>query len=1557
MLTAAALGASCAGLQAGSIGLNFVNNGDGGVQSGASDALGASEQAGAPGFEQVNWNNLGRWGGGVDLVDSTGTSVGVKAWWDSNNTWNTGIGLNTPDEKLMYGYLDATGQIDYNQGTYQFWWNENKPEVYVEGLSAWMASLGAVDYDVIVYADGDSTDGRKAEYWLQQSASASGDVPTALGPDLSPHVFLGDSVNFADAYEQVPLTASSMDNIGYGNFIVFPNIGSDNFIVRTEERYVRALINAIQIVPHFTATSPSIVTDVSPIVRYSGWTATFNVSAVGTPPLNYQWMKGGANIDGATNASLVLTNLALTDDGTQYSVKISNTAGSVTSGIGSLTVLDSASAKYIWSAPVVITNVEDVLTKPGVITGAASFGAHEVFVTNGSTVVHFTTDGSVATTTGNGVATDANVFTGDTGNAQLNEVLDYFSYDGGPKTITLNNLVPGLKYSVQLFAMDNRNISLGGRTAYFVDPNDENDFSATLANRDQSYVMGAFTATAASETIKMVLPYDNNGALNAAIVRVLQTAPAISINPMSVTVYRGQNVTLTSLGIGGAPLGYQWRKNGAAITGETNASLTLSNVQTTANYDVVVSNEAGSATSTAATVTVLTVPSSGTFASAVMANGPLAYWRLNEDTSVTNVLDYVRGNNGYYGTAALWGNTMGIQGPRPPSFTGFESGNTALQCAGTANSFATIPALNLQTNSLTVVAWINPSQAQASYTGIVMSRDGVAAGLGFGENNELIYTWNGDSTWAMHSGLIVPQNEWSMVVLVIEPTQGTLYMGNVGSGLKSSITQLAHVIEKWTGMTRIGGDAIGDTRTFVGNIDEVAVFNHALTKDQITAMWAAGRASGNLPPVIVQNPRAQQLYTTRPATFTVSATVSGSVSYQWKKDGVALTDGGNVAGSTTATLKLSSVSAADNGNYTVDVANNAGSVTSEPANLTVVAPSGKAFEAAVIQSNPLGYWRFSEVSGTNAFDKFGGMTGTYYAGVSLGQPGNTTTPFETDNYSINTVSGREESFVTVPPLSLNGNTMTVVAWIMPSMDTEPANCGLFFQREGVTVSGLTYDGTGTKLSYTWNNEGNTYGWDSGLIIPASQWVFTAMVIEPTKATLYVGANGALSGATHVYSHVAQPFDRTSYIGNDPGSAAGARTFDGLIDEVMVAGRAYSGEEISQLFAAGAGVIVPPQIVQQPVGVSAYAGKTAQLFVTASGSPTLNYQWYKGDTALVDSTNIIGSKTPTLTIVSTTPADAGSYKAVVSNSAGSATSSVAILNIGALTGKAYETAIIAGNPVGYWRFNEIDGSVAYDYVGGHNATYGDALTRAVPGPVTSNLSGFESDNIAFQTTGVTNSYVTVPALSLRTNTVTIIAWINPTDTQPDYSGIVFTRGDDVGGLHFRTGNELGYTWNDNGSTYGWSSGIVPPLNQWSMVALVVSPTNALLYMGTPTGVVVGENKLAHANEGWTSAVRIGGDSLNSDTRTTKCQIDEVAIYNYSMTDADVRNLFTQATGGVTPDVTLSITQVEGNVNLSWSTGTLLQADTINGTWTPVDGATSPYTVDPTAAQKYYRVLVK
>jgi unsaturated rhamnogalacturonyl hydrolase len=89
----------------------------------------------------------------------------------------------------------------------------------------------------------------------------------------------------------------------------------------------------------------------------------------------------------------------------------------------------------------------------------------------------------------------------------------------------------------------------------------------------------------------------------------------------------------------------------------------------------------------------------------------------------------------------------------------------------------------------------------------------------------------------------------------------------------------------------------------------------------------------------------------------------------------------------------------------------------------------------------------------------------------------------------------------------------------------------------------------------------------------------------------------------------------------------------------------------------------PVITSQPSSRTNYAGRTATFSVIATGTEPLSYQWIKDDTnALIDSTNVSGSRTNILTLGNVQDADAGSYAVVITNAAGGTKSDPATLTV-------------------------------------------------------------------------------------------------------------------------------------------------------------------------------------------------------------------------------------------------------------------------------------------------------
>jgi hypothetical protein len=94
--------------------------------------------------------------------------------------------------------------------------------------------------------------------------------------------------------------------------------------------------------------------------------------------------------------------------------------------------------------------------------------------------------------------------------------------------------------------------------------------------------------------------------------------------------------------------------------------------------------------------------------------------------------------------------------------------------------------------------------------------------------------------------------------------------------------------------------------------------------------------------------------------------------------------------------------------------------------------------------------------------------------------------------------------------------------------------------------------------------------------------------------------------------------------------------------------------------------VPPTIITQPVGVTVAAGGTTSFSVTASGTPTLTYQWYRIPAGQKTGTAIPGATSATYSVpaTATTPAnDQDAYYVIVSNAYGQAVSQPATLAVG------------------------------------------------------------------------------------------------------------------------------------------------------------------------------------------------------------------------------------------------------------------------------------------------------
>ena len=110
------------------------------------------------------------------------------------------------------------------------------------------------------------------------------------------------------------------------------------------------------------------------------------------------------------------------------------------------------------------------------------------------------------------------------------------------------------------------------------------------------------------------------------------------------------------------------------------------------------------------------------------------------------------------------------------------------------------------------------------------------------------------------------------------------------------------------------------------------------------------------------------------------------------------------------------------------------------------------------------------------------------------------------------------------------------------------------------------------------------------------------------------------------------------------------------------------------------VVVVPSINTQPQSLVVTQGQPAQFSVQASGTAPIGYQWQKGGV------NIAGATTDQFTLKSVTLSDAGEYRVVVSNSAGSIASTVAMVTVlpantaPVITSQPVGVSIVVGQPI-------------------------------------------------------------------------------------------------------------------------------------------------------------------------------------------------------------------------------------------------------------------------------------
>ena len=133
---------------------------------------------------------------------------------------------------------------------------------------------------------------------------------------------------------------------------------------------------------------------------------------------------------------------------------------------------------------------------------------------------------------------------------------------------------------------------------------------------------------------------------------------------------------------------------------------------------------------------------------------------------------------------------------------------------------------------------------------------------------------------------------------------------------------------------------------------------------------------------------------------------------------------------------------------------------------------------------------------------------------------------------------------------------------------------------------------------------------------------------------------------------------------------------------------------------------PPSFVVHPVPVTVVKGRTAEFFVTANGTAPLGFQWQR------DGGDVDGGTGPVLTLTGVQPEQAGTYRLVVSNEAGTVTSEEALLTVLPAVGTLIpvEDAVLAAVPAIGGDGVEVD---VYNAIGGGRAPTFEDLEGVSP----------------------------------------------------------------------------------------------------------------------------------------------------------------------------------------------------------------------------------------------------
>lgn len=668
-----------------------------------------------------------------------------------------------------------------------------------------------------------------------------------------------------------------------------------------------------------------------------------------------QWFKDGAAIPNATSKDYTFSNFALSSVGT-YTAQVTNTSGTFTSRSIVLELLDSGVAPLITTQPVsvrytgsygtgfsVTAEGERPLTyqwrKDGVTIPGATASSYYLWSPVSANAGSY----SVVVTNRNGSATSsAAVLT----MATTPTAAPVITQHPGSQTATSNSGSVSLSVSV----LDSTGVSYQWRKD-----------GVPLTGSTSSYLYttsaGRYSVVA-TNSVGSATSYDAVVAFTSSV-----TGPVFTVQPQSVESYYGANVTFTSSATSASAITYQWRKNGTAITGATNASLTLANVQSAdaATYTVVATDANGSTPSAAVTLTlsggtapfIITAPANvtahaGTAAAFTASVGgtpaPAVQWQRNgvdvagATTLALNLTSVQASDAGNYtlvarnavGTTTSAAAVLTVVYP-PPTIT-TQPQSASVQAGGAATfavTVSSVPEVTYQwrRDGVNIAGATSSSLSFSNVQSAQAGRYSVTVTSSFG------------SVTSVDALLTVGNPVTASVPRTVTATVGT------AASLVASVQSVDPLLFQWAKNGIPIPGATSSTLSFTAvKLADAGTYSLGINRVDGTVIYPLTGSSAlavlltvvdlKLPPVIAQQPVGGTLPLGGSLTLSVQAFDNGPLTYQWRKDGIAL------ANQVSATLRLTNVQPADAGNYQVLVTGANGSTVSNP---VVVVVTGSAF--------------------------------------------------------------------------------------------------------------------------------------------------------------------------------------------------------------------------------------------------------------------------------------------------------------------------------------------------------------------------------------------------------------------------------------------------------------------------------------------------------------------------------------------------------------------------------------------------------------------------------------